>query len=87
MPAYITHNIVTTPEEDAIVAAIQQRIGASPKQGYSTAIRFIIREYAALLSPPRTGRVPVPRQKPKQRSPRRGSRLVATSDVSKGSVT
>ena len=36
-----------TAEDDAIVEAIQKRIGASEKQGYSTAIRFIS------LSPPR----------------------------------
>ncbi len=62
MPEYNTHNIVTTAEEDAIVAAVQKRIGASENQGYSTAVRFIIREFAShadpdgtiLKSPPRT---------------------------------
>ncbi len=51
MPEYITHNIVTTPEEDAIVTAVQKRIGASEKQGYSTAVRFIIREFALRADP------------------------------------
>jgi hypothetical protein len=51
MEEYVTHNIVTTPEDDAIVAAVQKRIGASANQGYSTAIRFIIREFALHADP------------------------------------
>jgi hypothetical protein len=46
MADHITHNIVTTETDDAIVAAVQTKIGASSAQGYSTAIRFIIREWA-----------------------------------------
>jgi hypothetical protein len=48
MPEHITHNIVTMEADDAIVAAVQSKIGASSAQGYSTAIRFIIREYARI---------------------------------------
>lgn len=46
MADHITHNIVTTEDDDAIVAAVQTKIGASSAQGYSTAVRFIIREFA-----------------------------------------
>jgi len=51
MPDYITHTVVTTEEEDAIVAAVQKRIGAPVTQGYSQAIRFIIREFAMHADP------------------------------------
>ena len=51
MPDNITHNIVTTEEEDAIVSAVQKRIGANDNRGYSMAIRFIIREFAQHADP------------------------------------
>lgn len=43
-----THNIVTFTEDDAIVEAVQQRIGSTD---YSAAIRFIIREFATHADP------------------------------------
>ena len=43
-----THNIVTFTEDDAIVEAVQQRIGSTD---YSAAIRFIIREFASRADP------------------------------------
>jgi hypothetical protein len=91
MEEYVTHNIVTTPEDDAIVAAVQKRIGASANQGYSTAIRFIIREFALHADPNGTilKRMEQPVRKPSVRS-RAKSRKTVTVDsiagVSKGKV-
>jgi hypothetical protein len=48
MPEKRTHNIVTYTEDDAIVEAVQQRIGGTD---YSAAIRFIIREFAVHADP------------------------------------
>jgi|MudIll2142460700_1097286.scaffolds.fasta_scaffold00120_15 hypothetical protein len=43
-----THNIVTFEEDDAIVEAVQKRIGSTD---YSAAIRFIIREWSLRADP------------------------------------
>jgi hypothetical protein len=43
-----THNIVTYAEDDAIVEAVQRRIGGTD---YSAAIRFIIREFSIRADP------------------------------------
>ena len=40
-----THNIVTFSDDERIVSAVQEKIGAID---YSTAVRYIIREYARL---------------------------------------
>jgi hypothetical protein len=89
MEEYVTHNIVTTPEDDAIVAAVQKRIGASANQGYSTAIRFIIREFALHADPNGTILKQMPRQvvKPTARSRAKSGKAVAEIDGVRKGVT
>jgi hypothetical protein len=43
-----THNIVTFSEDDAIIEAVQSRIGSTD---YSAAVRFIIREFSKHADP------------------------------------
>jgi hypothetical protein len=83
MEEYVTHNIVTTPEDDAIVAAVQKRIGASANQGYSTAIRFIIREFALHADPNGTilKHMPRPVVKPSARSRDKARKTVAIDAI------
>jgi hypothetical protein len=89
MSDYITHTVVTTEEEDAIVAAVQKRIGAPATQGYSQAIRFIIREFALHADPNGTilKHMQKPVVKPRAKSKARKSVSVAEIDGVRKGVT